>query len=104
MSQPNQTSKLAVMQNAKPQFPEFEKFAESIKSQERAKFAYEMKHGLRNNRAKDEKPKETAQKLLKKARTLILKHEKQAGRKQLCGRRSRWSLKTPACMRYWVRF
>lgn len=54
MSQPNQTSKLAVMQNAKPQFPEFEKFAESIKSQERAKFAYEMKHGLRNNRAKDE--------------------------------------------------
>ena len=34
MSQPNQTSKLAVMQNAKPQFPEFEKFAESIKSQE----------------------------------------------------------------------
>ncbi|WP_412073836.1 glycosyltransferase [Tritonibacter mobilis] len=75
MSQPNQTSKLAVMQNAKPQFPEFEKFAESIKSQERAKFAYEMKHGLRNNRAKDEKPKETAQKLLKKARALILKHE-----------------------------
>ena len=75
MSQPNQTSKLAVMQNAKPQFPEFEKFANSVKAQERAKFAYEMKHGLRSNQAKGEKPKETAQKLLKKARAQLLKLE-----------------------------
>ncbi|WP_417816843.1 glycosyltransferase [Tritonibacter scottomollicae] len=79
MSQPNQTSKLAVMRDTKPQFPEFEKFASSVTSQERAKFAYEMKHGLRANQAKGEQTKETVQKLLKKARADMMKHEVKSG-------------------------
>jgi len=75
VSQPNQTPKLAVMQPTKKQFPEFEKFANSVKAQERAKFAYEMKNGLRSSRAKGEQAKDTVSKLLRKAHALILKHE-----------------------------
>ncbi|MCG7626635.1 glycosyltransferase [Epibacterium sp. MM17-32] len=77
MSQPSQTSKLAVTLNGKPEFPEFEKFATSIKSQERAKFAYEMKNGLRNGIAPGDKPQDSAKKLLKRARAEILKHHNQ---------------------------
>jgi len=75
VSQPSQTSKLAVTLNGKQEFPEFEKFATSIKSQERAKFAYEFKHGLRSGKERTETPQQTAQTLLRVARSEILKHE-----------------------------
>ncbi len=75
MSQPSQTSKLAVTLTGTPAVPDFEKFANSVKSQNRAKFAYEMKHGLRAGMKKGEKPKDRAKALLTKARQVILKHQ-----------------------------
>lgn len=74
MSQSSHTSKNVLASNGQP-FPEFEKFVTSVQSQGRAKFAYEMKHGLRDGMKKGEKPKERAKKLLAKARVMVLKHD-----------------------------
>lgn len=74
MSQSNQSSKIALTQH-KPKFADFETFANSVKSNWRASFAYDMKHGLRDGMKKGEKPKDTALKLLARARMKILQHE-----------------------------
>ena len=75
MSQPSQASKIALLQTGKPQFPEFEKFAKSIQSQERAQFAYDFKHGLREGASKGETPEQRSKKLLAQSRKMVLKHD-----------------------------
>ncbi|OIQ29512.1 MAG: glycosyltransferase [Alphaproteobacteria bacterium MedPE-SWcel] len=75
MSQPVPNSKPALTQTGKQKFPEFEKFAKSIQSQERARFAYDFKNDLRSGMGRDESAKSRALKLLAKSRKLMLEHD-----------------------------
>nr|WP_254868584.1 glycosyltransferase [Phaeobacter sp. HF9A] len=59
----------------KPHNPEFDKFVTSVMSQERAKFAFDMKNGFRSPAAKGETPQRTAKNLLRAAQNHILSHE-----------------------------